>query len=270
MGRQRQRRRQSALFLVAIATGSLVVPAARHGLKDGCTCRHAGCAAPTGVRHQDLCVLDALGLPHADALVQNEALIQERVLHQKQRNQKRQVKWGGRREALHTTATAPMRARSSPLSAAAPAAGSRAPHGSAPPPGTHLDGAPRLLDDLNGVQVGAALQAQHSIHRQLSKVVLLCMRDTEAARRGGGEQSRAAASTASSAKWRFPATRDGARHGRAVGNGTGCGARVLQRSLDPASPGPPLAGCSAPSFQAWLPPTHPASGSCCSAWSWQC
>lgn len=40
----------------------------------------------------------------------------------------------------------------------------------------HLDGSPRLLDDLDGVQVGGALEAQHRIHRQLSKVALLCGR----------------------------------------------------------------------------------------------
>ena len=38
----------------------------------------------------------------------------------------------------------------------------------------HLDGAPWLLDDLDCIQVGAALEPQHRIHRQLSKVALLC------------------------------------------------------------------------------------------------
>lgn len=55
--------------------------------------------------------------------------------------------------------------------------------GAARQPGPHLDGAPRLLDDLDGIQVGGALEAQHSVHRQLSKVVLLCSGGYEDAKR---------------------------------------------------------------------------------------
>lgn len=39
------------------------------------------------------------------------------------------------------------------------------------------EGAARLFDDVNGLQVGAALEAQHGVHRQLSKVVLVVRQD---------------------------------------------------------------------------------------------
>ncbi len=45
---------------------------------------------------------------------------------------------------------------------------------------SHLQGASRLLDDVDGVQVSAALEAQYSVHCQLSKVVLVISKDLAA------------------------------------------------------------------------------------------
>ena len=47
----------------------------------------------------------------------------------------------------------------------------------------HLEGAAGLLDDLDGFQIGGPAQAQHCIHRQLSKVVLVMRQDLAAQRR---------------------------------------------------------------------------------------
>lgn len=49
--------------------------------------------------------------------------------------------------------------------------------------GPHPQCATGLLEDVDGLQVAAAAQAQHCVHRQLRKVVLV-MRQDLAAQRG--------------------------------------------------------------------------------------
>ena len=61
----------------------------------------------------------------------------------------------------------------------------RPPQPVAEPLAAHLEGAPRLFDDVNALQVAAALEPHDGIHCQLSKVLLLLCEDLGAAGREG-------------------------------------------------------------------------------------
>lgn len=51
--------------------------------------------------------------------------------------------------------------------------------GGAPGSQPHPQRAPRLLDDLDGLQVSGALEPQHRVHRQLREVVLVPRQDLQ-------------------------------------------------------------------------------------------
>ena len=51
--------------------------------------------------------------------------------------------------------------------------------------GYHLEGAPRLLDDVDALQVATPLEAHDGVHCKLSKVLLLLSEDLGTAGREG-------------------------------------------------------------------------------------